>query len=140
MYLLKNAEIITMSPDYEKRFKGDIIIENERIAQIGEHLEADSAQIIDLEGMTVLPGFVDAHSHIGMWEDGMGFEGDDGNEMSSPSTPEMRAIDGINPYDRCFSEAASNGVTTCVTGPGSANVIRPMAGRSRICCFAPQWP
>ncbi|MBR3460322.1 MAG: amidohydrolase [Clostridia bacterium] len=123
MYLLKNAEIITMSPDYEKRFKGDIIIENERIAQIGEHLEADSAQIIDLEGMTVLPGFVDAHSHIGMWEDGMGFEGDDGNEMSSPSTPEMRAIDGINPYDRCFSEAASNGVTTCVTGPGSANVI-----------------
>ncbi len=70
MYLLKNAEIITMSPDYEKRFKGDIIIENERIAQIGEHLEADSAQIIDLEGMTVLPGFVDAHSHIGMWEDG----------------------------------------------------------------------
>ena len=53
----------------------------------------------------------------------MGFEGNDGNEMSNPSTPELRAVDGINPYDRCFDEAMRAGVTTCVTGPGSANVL-----------------
>ena len=53
----------------------------------------------------------------------MGFEGDDGNEYSNPVTPELRAIDAINPYDRCFEEARMGGITTVVTGPGSANVI-----------------
>ena len=69
------------------------------------------------------PGFIDAHCHIGMFEDGMGFEGDDGNEYSNPVTPELRAIDAINPFDRCFEEACRGGVTSVVTGPGSANVI-----------------
>jgi imidazolonepropionase-like amidohydrolase len=66
---------------------------------------------------------VDAHCHIGMWEDGIGFEGSDGNEATDPVTPELRAIDGINPEDNCFREARENGITTVVTGPGSANVI-----------------
>lgn len=77
----------------------------------------------DVTGMTVMPGIVDPHCHIGMWEDAMGFEGADGNECTNPITPELRAIDAINPYDRCFEEAVAGGVTTCVTGPGSANVI-----------------
>lgn len=53
----------------------------------------------------------------------MGSEGSDGNECTNPVTPELRAIDAINPYDRCFAEACAAGVTTCVTGPGSANVV-----------------
>lgn len=80
-------------------------------------------EVLDVQGAGVYPGFVDAHTHLGMWEDGLTFEGDDGNEETDPTTPQMRAIDAINPIDRCFSEALAAGVTTVVTGPGSANPI-----------------
>ena len=79
--------------------------------------------VIDAAGNDLYPGFVDAHTHLGMWEDGLTFEGDDGNEDTDPITPQIRAIDAINPLDHCFSEALAAGVTTVVTGPGSANPI-----------------
>ncbi len=78
---------------------------------------------IDACGNAVTAGFVDAHSHLGMFEDGIGFEGDDGNECTDPSTPHLRAIDAINPLDRTFTEACEAGITTVITGPGSANPI-----------------
>lgn len=81
------------------------------------------AEVYDVHGMCVSPGFVDAHCHIGMWEDALAFEGDDGNESTDPVTPHLRALDAVNPQDRCFAEALSAGVTTVVTGPGSANPI-----------------
>jgi imidazolonepropionase-like amidohydrolase len=103
---------------------GDILIKGKKILDIGENLEVPKdAEVIDAKGMWVMPGIVDAHCHIGMWEDGIGFEGSDGNEATDPVTPELRAIDGINPEDHCFREARENGITTVVTGPGSANVI-----------------
>ncbi|MBR6428734.1 MAG: amidohydrolase [Clostridia bacterium] len=123
MLLLKNARIIPMADNGEREFTGDIAVEDGRIFKLGPNLEYHDAEVIDLTGCTVTPGFIDAHCHIGMFEDGMGFEGDDGNEMSATSTPELRAVDAINPFDRCFEEAARGGVTTCVTGPGSANVV-----------------
>jgi imidazolonepropionase-like amidohydrolase len=123
MLLLKNARIIPMADNAEREYVGDIAVENGRILEMGPGLEYNGAEVVDLTGCTVTPGFIDAHCHIGMFEDGMGFEGDDGNEMSATSTPELRAIDAINPFDRCFEEAARGGVTTCVTGPGSANVV-----------------
>lgn len=123
MFILKNANLITMAPDLEEEFIGDIAVEGSVIKAVGKDLRFDGAEEIDLTGKTVIPGIIDAHCHIGMFEDGMGFEGDDGNEMSSTSTPELRAIDAINPYDKCFEEAMRGGVTTCVTGPGSANVV-----------------
>ena len=58
-----------------------------------------------------------------MWEDGLGFEGDDGNEDTDPCMPQLRGVDAVNPLDRCFREALEAGVTTVVTGPGSANPI-----------------
>ena len=79
--------------------------------------------VIDAAGAGVYPGFVDAHTHLGMWEDSLTFEGDDGNEETDPVSPQLRAIDAINPTDRCFSEAVAAGVTAVVTGPGSANPI-----------------
>ena len=126
MYILKNAKLITMDEKLEREFKGDVAIDGSKICAVGKDLSIEGADVIDLNGLIVIPGIIDAHCHIGMFEDGMGFEGDDGNEMSDPSTPELRAIDAINPFDRCFEEARMGGVTTCVTGPGSANVVGGM--------------
>lgn len=120
MLLLKNGNVMTMAGP---AFVGDVAIENGKIAAVGQSLSYSDAEVRDVTGMIVMPGIVDPHCHIGMWEDAMGFEGADGNECTNPITPELRAIDAINPYDRCFEEAAAGGVTTCVTGPGSANVI-----------------
>ncbi len=105
---------------------GYVDIAGGRIAALGPMTSAgqtDEKDILDAAGALLLPGFVDAHTHMGMWEDGLGFEGDDGNEDTDPSTPHLRAIDAINPLDRCFTEAARAGVTTVITGPGSANPI-----------------
>jgi imidazolonepropionase-like amidohydrolase len=123
MFILKNAKIITMDENTDREFIGDIAVEGTVIKAVGKDLSFDGADEYDLTGLTVIPGVIDAHCHIGMFEDGMGIEGNDGNEMSNPSTPELRAIDAINPFDRCFVEAMEGGVTTCVTGPGSANVV-----------------
>ena len=121
MLLLQNGMIFPMSGD---SFTGDVLIENDRIHSIGLHINApEGTKVMDLSGKYVLPGFIDAHCHVGMFDDGMGEEGSDGNEYSSPSTPEMRAIDGVDPFDPCFREARNAGITTVVTGPGSANVI-----------------
>lgn len=120
MLVLKNGNVMTVAGP---AFVGDVAIENGKIVAVGQSLSYSDAEVRDVTGMTVMPGIVDPHCHIGMWEDAMGFEGADGNECTNPITPELRAIDAINPYDRCFEEAAAGGVTTCVTGPGSANVI-----------------
>ena len=120
MLVLKNGNVMTMAGP---ALVGDVAIENGKIVAVGQSLSYSDAEVRDVTGMTVMPGIVDPHCHIGMWEDAMGFEGADGNECTNPITPELRAIDAINPYDRCFEEAAAGGVTTCVTGPGSANVI-----------------
>jgi len=104
---------------------GWIRTEDGIIKEIGSNLENPQLdeKVLDVQGAGVYPGFVDAHTHLGMWEDGLTFEGDDGNEETDPITPQLRAIDAINPIDRCFSEALAAGVTTVITGPGSANPI-----------------
>ena len=81
---------------------------------------------LDAEGGHILPGFIDAHCHLGLFGDALGFEADDGNESTDPCTPHLRAVDGVNPLDRGFREAREGGVTTVLTGPGSAN---PIAGQ-----------
>lgn len=121
MLVIKNARLLTMTENGS--FVGDIRIEGGKIAEIAQNIDTTGCDVFDAEGMYAMPGIIDAHSHIGMWEDGMGREGSDGNEATNPVTPEMRSIDGINPFDRCFREAVACGVTTAVTGPGSANVV-----------------
>ncbi|MDD5946797.1 MAG: amidohydrolase family protein [Oscillospiraceae bacterium] len=69
----------------------------------------------------LLPGFIDAHCHLGIIEDGIDFEGDDCNEATDPFMPHLRAIDGINPFDMCFEDARKRGITTVLSSPGSAN-------------------
>ena len=121
---IKNAVLHTMEGiDYEN---GWLTAENGVITGLGPMgvcPEKPGEAWLDLDGAHVYPGFIDAHTHLGMWEDGLGFEGDDGNEETDPLTPQLRAIDALNPMDRCFREALEAGVTTVVTGPGSANPI-----------------
>lgn len=120
--LIKNGKVYTMAGMvYEN---GSLLIEAGRIKQIGESLEAPrGTEIIDAKGGWILPGFVDAHSHLGTHEANMGFEGNDTNEATEPITPQLRAIDGINPQDAAFEDAARGGITTTLVSPGSANVV-----------------
>lgn len=122
MILIKNGHIYTMAGQIIEN--GSILIDGDKIVEVGKDIVAPlDAEVINAGGRMVLPGFIDGHSHLGMWEEGMGFEGSDGNEMVDPVTPHLRAIDAINPMDEGFKDAYKAGVTTVVTGPGSANVI-----------------
>ena len=122
MILIKNGTVKTMAgPDIEN---GQVLLDGCKIVAVGKEVEAPAdAQVIDAAGCLVAPGFVEGHCHIGLDEEAIGFEGDDYNEMTDPVTPHMRGIDGLNPMDEAFFDAYSHGVTTAVTGPGSANVV-----------------
>jgi len=103
---------------------GQVLIDGSKIVAVGKSVEAPAdAQVIDAQGCIVAPGFVEGHCHIGLDEEAIGFEGADYNERTDPVTPHMRGIDGLNPMDEAFFDAYSHGVTTAVTGPGSANVV-----------------
>ena len=122
MLLIRNARLYTMEgPGLLEG--GDVLIDSGKIAAVGVNLSASGAREIDARGAYVTPGFIDPHSHIGLWADGERDETGDGNEMTDPVTPQMRALDAVNPVDPCFAEACRAGVTTVATGPGSANVL-----------------
>lgn len=126
MKLIKNAKIYTMNPSCDVIKSGYIVVDGTKIAQIGRmpYIGTEKFdEIYDLDGAPVLPGLIDAHSHIGLIGDGLGFESDDINEITDPVLPHLCALDAVNPLDRCFKEAYSAGVTTVATGPGSANAI-----------------
>lgn len=102
----------------------DILLENGKIAAVGTGLAIpDGCEIVDAAGLQVYPGFVDAHTHIGLDGSGIGYEGRDYNEMNDICCPQLRGIDGINPRDPSFRAARNAGVTCVCTGPGSANVL-----------------
>lgn len=116
-----NAVIHTMT-DTGIIANGFVSVENGKISEVSEgYPDSISADDIDTKGSLLLPGFIDAHTHLGILENGLDFEGDDCNEASDPFTPQMRAIDGVNPMDFCFEEARRSGVTAVMTSPGSAN-------------------
>lgn len=122
MLAIINGKIFTMAGETIEN--GKILSENGKIVSIGKDIEIPKeAEIIDAQGKIVTPGIIDGHSHIGIGEEGIGFEGMDYNEMSDPITPHMRAIDAIYPDDKGFLSARQGGITTVVTGPGSANAI-----------------
>ncbi|MFR4415870.1 MAG: amidohydrolase, partial [Butyricicoccus sp.] len=108
--LIKNVNIWTMDEE-DTRFYGWVLLENGKITSMGEGEAPDCESVIDGEGGVLTPGLIDIHSHIGLYEDGLGFEGADGNEDTDPATPHLRALDGVNPFDRSFREALEAGVT-----------------------------
>lgn len=123
MILIKNGYVKPMvGSDIEK---GSVLIGDDgKIIAVGENIEVpEFATVIDAEGRLVTPGCVEAHCHIGLDNEAVGWEGRDYNESVDPITPHMRAIDSIYPQDEAFGNALRGGVTTACTGPGSANVV-----------------
>lgn len=111
---------------HEEAYQADILIADGKIKKIAPILEGkiiNEAKIIDASGKHVYPGFVEAHCHIGLDGYGIGFEGQDYNELTDSLTPQLSAIDGINPQDPTFAMALEAGVTCVATGPGSSNVL-----------------
>ena len=122
--LIKQAKIHNAVE--EKAVPADILIENGKIVKIEEVIsgrEGNDAEIFDAEGMDIYPGFVDAHCHLGLDGYAAGYAGQDFNELGDPVTPQLSAIDGINPQDETFQMVKEGGVTCVSTGPGSSNVI-----------------
>lgn len=122
MRAIVNGKIYTMAGQVLD--SGTIIIDAGKINAVGANLEIPAGtEIIDAQGKVVMPGIIDAHTHIGIFEEGIGFAGADGNEMTNPATPQLRALDAINPMDSAFKGALGGGVTSMTVAPGSANVI-----------------
>ena len=122
--IIYNVKIVPVTGKNIK--KGFIETENGKIKAIGDMTDIPrkpKKDDIDASGLTAYPAFIDAHCHIGIFANGYGFEGDDGNEETDPATPQLRAIDAVNPMDYCFTEAAKGGIGTVITGMGSANPI-----------------
>ncbi len=107
-------------------FVGDVLAEHGKIIKIEEVInggDMNDAEVLDACGYDLYPGFVDAHCHLGLDGYAVEFPGQDFNELSDPVTPQLSAVDGINPQDETFRMAREGGVTCVATGPGSSNVI-----------------
>ena len=122
MLFIQNAYIKTMAgADIPG---GAVLVDDAgKIVAVGQLTAPENATVIDAQGRLVTPGCIDAHCHIGLDNEACGWEGMDYNEMVDPITPQMRAIDSINPLDESFPNALRGGVTAACTGPGSANVV-----------------
>lgn len=122
MLVIKNAlihDVVNPEP-----YLGSILVEGKTIKKIAKDLEVpENAEVIDATGLSAYPGFVEAHAHLGLDGYGIGFEGQDYNEISDVLTPHLRAIDSFNPFDPSIAMARRAGVTTVATGQGSANAI-----------------
>lgn len=104
--------------------KGTVLIEDGKIKEVGADVEVpDGCRVVDAGGRLVFPGFIDAHAHLALWEEGLGWEGNDVNEATDPVTAHVRALDGINPADEGILDAVAGGVTSVWVAPGSGNVV-----------------
>lgn len=120
--LIQNATIYPITSS--KLEKASLLIRNGKIAAIEEQIEATADMtVIDGKNKFLLPGFIDAHTHLGLYDEGTGWAGNDANETIEALTPHIRAIDGVYPLDIGFNDAVKFGVTTVHVMPGSANVI-----------------
>ncbi|WP_243388071.1 amidohydrolase [Bacillus kexueae] len=104
--------------------KADVLVENGKITKIGQHIPVTKGvYVIPSEGKYLFPGFIDVHTHLGLYDEGTGWAGNDANETIEPLTPHIRAIDGVYPLDPAFKDAIRYGITAVHVMPGSANVI-----------------
>ena len=122
MIAITNGKVMTITQGTLDR--GTVLIDGGRIAAVGEEIKIPAgAEVIDATNKVVTPGLIDAHCHVGLFPDGIGREYSDGNELTDPVTPHLRALDAVHPEDQAFKELVAAGVTTVLTGPGSGNLI-----------------
>ena len=122
MLLIKNGTVHDMVN--KEPYQASILTDGKKIKAIGKDLKVPAnAKVIDASGLDVYPGFIDAHCHLGLDGYGIGFEGQDYNEMNDICTPQLRAVDSFNPMDPTVHMAAMGGVTCVATGQGSSNAI-----------------
>ena len=136
--LFIHANLMTMEP-CENGFltvsDGFLQVQNGIIRALGPMsdcpLQDNGEEIMNLSGKTIYPGFIDAHCHMGLAEEGLNFEGDDLNEITDPITPHLRGIDAVNPLNKSFEEAVEAAVTTVITGGRCAKSNR----RDSFSCY-----
>lgn len=122
MLLIKNGLLYTM--ESKESMYGDILIKDGKIAEIKKEItQSENMQVVDASGFRVYPGFIDAHSHIGIAKERTSIQADNSNEGTNPVTPFVRAIDGVDLMDSAFHNALATGITGVMIGPGSANAI-----------------
>ena len=118
-------------------YTGDLSIREGKLYSVGPRsVPQDGEPTIDASGLRAYPGFVDAHSHLGLDNYGIGYEGHDYNEMGDITAAHLRGLDSFNPQDKAIPMALKGGVTTVGTGPGSANVLGGtfLAVKTAGCC------
>lgn len=121
MFAIKNVTLYTITDGVRV---GNILVDDDgRISDIGDIAIPEGIDVIDGTGKVLMPGMIDAHGHAGVYEEAIGWEGADGNEAVDPITPQLRALDALNPHDEGIREALQAGITTMCVLPGSANVI-----------------
>jgi imidazolonepropionase-like amidohydrolase len=122
MIAIINGKVLTIT--HGNFDPGMVLVEGGRIIAVGQDLIIpEDAEIYDATGKVVMPGLIDAHCHVGLFADGVGWEYSDGNEMTDPITPHLRALDAVHPENPAFKDLVEAGVTTVLTGPGSGNLI-----------------
>ncbi len=122
MIAIINGKVIPVTSETIEN--GTVLIEEGIIKAIGGKIAVpEGAEIVDAAGKWVLPGLIDAHSHLALYGEPSIWANLDLNEMTSPNTAQLRAIDALNPDDPAFTDVLSAGITSVYTGPGSANVI-----------------
>lgn len=120
--LLRNATIYPITSQIISN--GDVLVVDGKIAQIGKNISiTPEMDVIECRGKHLLPGFIDVHTHLGLYDEGTGWAGNDANETVEPITPHIRALDSVHPLDPAFTDAIKYGITTAHVMPGSANVI-----------------
>ena len=110
--LIKNGTVITVTQGV--KLNTDILIKNGKIQKIGQNLSDDKAKVVDATDKFVMPGIIDAHSHIAI---------DNVNEPTNVVTSEVNVGDAINPMDVRIYRALAGGVTSIHAMHGSANAI-----------------
>jgi len=122
MLAIVNGRVLTMAGAVLD--PGTVLLDGTKIAAVGADVELpDGIALIDAAGKVVMPGLIDPHCHVGIFHDAVGGDQGDGNEMTDPITPHLRALDAVQPDEPAFRELVEAGVTTVLTGPGSANLI-----------------
>ncbi|QOR67081.1 amidohydrolase [Cytobacillus suaedae] len=120
--LFKNATIYPITS--AKLMNADLLVENGKIKELGFGLQpTEQTKVIECNGKHLLPGLIDVHTHLGLYDEGTGWAGNDANETIEPLTPHIRALDSVHPLDPAFGDAIRYGITTAHIMPGSSNII-----------------